>query len=1124
MPPTEVRTIGTAGYGKYIGRVGALAVAMGVGFAVATGHGVGLGAARADNTETSDDVSNDASVEAGSAVTAGSPAAGVASSSADPPTALAGDEDDEPDEGDESLTESNPYVPKMNYAGGVETDGDGRDGSDADATVGEPESVEEAPQGTVQPVRPDEYTSAPGIEVTAHAAVPRPGAERQATSASDSSKIMVSQHNWAVSLAPPGSADSGRDRHLSAIAEGPIEQRVAAMADQDYTAAGAQTIMLSNGPAEGGADAMSALTQPAQSHTAPANAFLALAAVADTVTRTLVAVFLSPFLAPAPAMPADPPLLWAVLAFVRREVQQFHRTFFNRTPIAADDAVSTAEGTAITVDPLTNDADPDTEPTPDTIAVVSFTQPSNGTVVRNANGSLTYTPNEAFSGTDTFTYTVSDETSAPHIHDLWGLLTGGGHTATASVTVTVTAAPDGPNAVSDTIDAVEDTPAVITRAQLLANDTAPDGDPVVLVTVGGPANGTLDFDSASGAFTYTPDQDFNGTDTFAYRITDPAGRADTATVTINVASVADAVVTAVVEDVGVDLTGVAVAPDGDRGYIASGADDDADGNGVVTWIDADSDSDGWSVGGTVEVGRDPGAVAVDAEQAYVVNRGDGTVSIIDRVTHREVDTDGDGVPDRVSVGAVTDLAVARGDAENDRVYAVDADGAVLAIDAREHRVAGRLEGAAGDRGAAPSLAVTPDRRRVYVADRGSIRVIEVSRAATLRTAGGDAAVAAETDTLRVVDEVNLGGDITGLEISPDGRRVYATVVRAGVAEVEAWDARAESLERVGAVRLAGDPRAIAVSDDGTRGYVVRADRNVSVLDLRRLTVVDEVVIGAAGDAAFVPGRDALLVADAAALLVVSTPFEESTVLEPDTARTGEDNSVVIDVLANDTDAGGAELTPTVVSGPANGIATVNLDGTITYTPNADFDGVDSFSYTVDGGTSNSAPATVTVTVTPPVTIQLNWLADPDDLDAHLLGPSATGDGRGFHVYYANPSYNVDGTLGGAAERAAFLGDDDTDGFGPEVTEINTRTPGEYVFYVQRFAGTGTLAGSGASVTVTDPSSWQHSVTFSVPAEGAGDFWSVFTLTVSEDGAVTITPINDISDIAPTLPATTSLTL
>src|SRR5439155_20346154 len=57
------------------------------------------------------------------------------------------------------------------------------------------------------------------------------------------------------------------------------------------------------------------------------------------------------------------------------------------------------------------------------------------------------------------------------------------------------------------------------------------------------------------------------------------------------------------------------------------------------------------------------------------------------------------------------------------------------------------------------------------------------------------------------------------------------------------------------------------------------------------------------------------------------------------------------------------LTAVLVSGPVNGSLTLNANGSFNYTPNANFNGTDSFSYQANDGTSNSAVATVTLTVT-----------------------------------------------------------------------------------------------------------------------------------------------------------------
>src|SRR5882757_10651305 len=111
--PGALGAAASSGYARYIGRVGALAVALGVGAAVATGQGLGLGVAHADETSSADGSSTGASADPGPAT--GKPAdVGVTSPSTQPP---AGGKDDEPAEN----PKTNAHVPDMNYSGGVPT-------------------------------------------------------------------------------------------------------------------------------------------------------------------------------------------------------------------------------------------------------------------------------------------------------------------------------------------------------------------------------------------------------------------------------------------------------------------------------------------------------------------------------------------------------------------------------------------------------------------------------------------------------------------------------------------------------------------------------------------------------------------------------------------------------------------------------------------------------------------------------------------------------------------------------------------------------------------------------------------------------------------------------------------
>ncbi len=79
--------------------------------------------------------------------------------------------------------------------------------------------------------------------------------------------------------------------------------------------------------------------------------------------------------------------------------------------------------------------------------------------------------------------------------------------------------------------------------------------------------------------------------------------------------------------------------------------------------------------------------------------------------------------------------------------------------------------------------------------------------------------------------------------------------------------------------------------------------------------------------------------------------------------TQEDTPLDIDVLANDSDIDGDRLTISAVSDPTNGTVIVNEDGTVTYIPVPDFNGIDQFTCTISDGHGSINTSTVTVTVT-----------------------------------------------------------------------------------------------------------------------------------------------------------------
>ncbi|SEJ90245.1 VCBS repeat-containing protein, partial [Pseudomonas linyingensis] len=190
----------------------------------------------------------------------------------------------------------------------------------------------------------------------------------------------------------------------------------------------------------------------------------------------------------------------------------------NDAPVGNDLTATTAEDTPVSGQLTATDVDGDT-PT-----FAKSSDPANGSVIVNTDGTWIYTPNGNFNGSDSFTVTVSD---------------GQGGTDTVPVNVTVTPVNDAPVTGDDAVSATEDVPfsSVI---DLDANDTDLDGDSLSVIagTFATAQGGTLVL-AADGSYTYTPAANFHGTDSVAYTVTD-GSLSDVGTLTITVSPANDA--------------------------------------------------------------------------------------------------------------------------------------------------------------------------------------------------------------------------------------------------------------------------------------------------------------------------------------------------------------------------------------------------------------------------------------------------------------------------------------------------------------------------------------------------------------------------------------------------------
>ncbi|MEU4096314.1 serine/threonine-protein kinase [Streptomyces sp. NPDC026673] len=278
--------------------------------------------------------------------------------------------------------------------------------------------------------------------------------------------------------------------------------------------------------------------------------------------------------------------------------------------------------------------------------------------------------------------------------------------------------------------------------------------------------------------------------------------------------------------------GVAVSPDGGRGYVANYS------SGSVSMIDTELNR---TVGDPIPVGRFPKGVAVspDGRRVYVTNNYAGSVSVIDATSNRTVG-------DAVSVGSSPEgLAVSP---DGSRVYVANGtSGSVSVIDTAKNRVVGDpIPVSRFPRG----VAVSPDGREVYVTSFGRNRTsasVSVIDTAKNRVVG---------------DPIPVGRRPEGLAVSPDGSKVY--VANGGSGSVSVIDT--ELNRTVGdPIPVGSSPAGLAMSLDGRHVYVADGGSGaVSVIDTaENRTVGDAISVGSSPEGVAVsPDERRVYVADA----------------------------------------------------------------------------------------------------------------------------------------------------------------------------------------------------------------------------------------------------------------------
>ncbi|MFK7745819.1 MAG: Ig-like domain-containing protein [Roseobacter sp.] len=253
--------------------------------------------------------------------------------------------------------------------------------------------------------------------------------------------------------------------------------------------------------------------------------------------------------------------------------------------------------------------------------------PANGTAIVNADGSFSFVPQPNFNGTDNFTFNVSGPDGAQ---------------GQGTVVVEVLPVNDAPTAADFATSVPEDS---IVSGAITAIDV--DGDPLSFSLVDLPANGAVVL-LADGTFTYIPEADFNGSDSFVVSVSDPEGESALATVSVDLQSENDAPVVqsnTIFETVeGADVAGSLTAQDVDNtpGELTFALGANAPANGTVV-VDGD---------GSFVYQPDDGFLGVETFE-YTVSDGSGETT--SGVATIEVESDpNDPDNQNVSVGVNTD--------------------------------------------------------------------------------------------------------------------------------------------------------------------------------------------------------------------------------------------------------------------------------------------------------------------------------------------------------------------------------------------------------------------------------------------------------------------------------------
>ncbi len=623
----------------------------------------------------------------------------------------------------------------------------------------------------------------------------------------------------------------------------------------------------------------------------------------------------------------------------------------NVAPVAVNDTTSVDEDGEVIIDVLSNDTDAES----DTLTIDSVTNGTNGTVTIDENSQLVYNPNANFNGDDSFTYTIND---------------GNGGTSTGTVDVTVNSVNDAPVAVTDTASVDEDGEVLI---NVLSNDTDLDNDALTIDSFTDAANGTVTIDE-NNQFTYKPNDDFNGDDSFTYTINDGNGGTSTGTVNVTINPVDDAPVaandTAIVAEDGEVLIDILANDTYAGALIIESLTNGA--NGTV------------SMGGNGQLIYKPNAnFNGDDSFTYTIKDDSGETSTAATVN--------------VTVTPVNDAPVAATDTANvneDSEVVID----VLANDTDVENDTLTIDSfTSGANGT-----VTIDGNNQFTYKPNSNFNGDDSFTYTINDGNGAISIGTVNVNVAPVNDAPVAANDTSNNVSEDGEIVIYALDNDTDLDGDSLTIDSFTDTANGTVTVGGDNQ-----------FIYKPNANFNGDDSFTYTTSD----GNGGTST-------------ATVNVTVIPVNDAPVSANDTANVAEDGEVLIDVLANDTDVENDTLTIGNFTNGTNGTVTIDENNKFVYKPNANFNGNDSFMYAISDGNGGHSTGKVNVTVTPvndaPVAandianvnedgkVLINVLANDSDVENDALtidsftnatNGTVTIDENNQFTYKPNPNFN-----------------------------------------------------------------------------------------------------------------------